>query len=233
MLVIPTIIIPCSLPDANRRPGRVLNTENMRTYLNMKPFKFVPALALLVACGGGEPANSGSDSAAAPAAAAPAATPAGPAAPTGAMSTPDWFVVDHDARTVNLTVIAGETPENNYWNFNGAIKGELAINVPEGYTVSIELVNQDPNMAHSLGISAELSNFTMPPAVEPVFAGAITSSPQSVVDATLSGESETISFVADAAGSYSMVCYIAGHTALGMWLFFNVTADGGAGVQGL
>ena len=199
----------------------------------MKAFKLIPAAALfLVACGGGEPADSGASDAPATEPAA-AAAPAGPAAPTGPMTIPDWYQVDHDAQTVNLTVVAGSTPDNNYWNFNGAIRGQLAITVPEGYEVTIELVNEDPNMAHSLGISSELVNFTVPPSPEPVFAGAVTENPQSMIDATMPGESETITFVADAAGNYSMVCYIAGHSAVGMWLFFNVSGDGEAGVQGL
>jgi len=196
----------------------------------MKLYRILPAAAMfVVACGGGDaPATGSADSAPA---AAPAA-PAGPVAPSGAMTIPDWFAVDNDAQTVTIDVTAGSIPDNNYWNFNGHIKGQLAINVPEGYTVTINFVNQDPNMAHSLGISTELSNFAMPPSPTPAFAGAISGNPQSMIDATMPGESETITFVADAAGNYTMVCYIAGHTAIGMWLFFNVT-DGEAGVQGL
>lgn len=199
----------------------------------MKLFKLSPiAAVLMVACGGGEPADAPEAPAAAPAAPA-AAAPAGPAAPTGPMTVPDWYVVDNAAQTVNLTIVAGQTPDNNYWNFNGAIRGRLAITVPVGYTVNIELINRDPNMAHSLGISGELANFTAPPAPNPVFPGAISQNPQSMIDATMPGETETISFVASTAGNYSMVCYIAGHTAVGMWLFFNVSEDGSAGVQGL
>jgi len=199
----------------------------------MKSFKLIPAAALfLVACGGGEPADSGAPEAPTTEPAA-AAAPAGPAAPTGPMTIPDWYQVDHDAKTVRLSVVAGQTPDNNYWNFNGAIRGQLAITVPEGYEVTIDLENRDPNMAHSLGISTELVNFTVPPTPDPVFAGAMTENPQSMIDATMPGETETITFVADAAGNYSMVCYIAGHSAIGMWLFFNVSGDGDAGVQGL
>ena len=187
--------------------------------------------ALVSACGGGDAGDSAP--ADAPSSPAPAATPAGPTAPTGPMSMPDWFSVDHDARTVSMTMTAGSTPDNNYWNYNGFIRGQIAINVPEGYTVTIELVNEDPNMAHSVGISSEVSNFAMPPATVPVFEGAITENPASMIDATMPGESETITFVADAAGTYSMVCYIPGHSAVGMWLFFKVTGNGDAGVQGL
>ena len=46
------------------------------------------------------------------------------------------------------------------------------------------------------------------------------------------GESESFEFVADAAGEYHLVCYVAGHSAVGMWMFFNVSSDGSAGVQG-
>ena len=47
------------------------------------------------------------------------------------------------------------------------------------------------------------------------------------------GETATIQFVADAAGNYHMVCYVPGHTAIGMWLYFNVTESEEVGVQGL
>jgi FtsP/CotA-like multicopper oxidase with cupredoxin domain len=193
----------------------------------MKLFKFVPVIALAVAaCGGGDapPAETPPE--------APAPAPAGPVAPTGAMTIPDWYGVDHDARTVAIELTAGATADNNYWNYNGFTKGQIAITVPEGYTVEITLINQDPNMAHSVGISAELANFMLM-SPDPVFAGAISENPQSMIDSTMPGETETITFVADAAGNYSMVCYIAGHSAVGMWLFFNVSSDGQAGVQGL
>ena len=199
----------------------------------MKSLKLFPAATLfLVACGGGEPADSGASDAPSTEPAVVEA-PAGPAAPTGPMTIPDWYQVDHDAKTVRLSVVAGLSPDNNYWNYNGAIRGQLAITVPEGYEVTIDLENRDPNMAHSLGISSELVNFMVPPTPEPVFAGAITENPQSMIDATMPGETESITFVADTAGNYSMVCYIAGHSAIGMWLFFNVSAGGEAGVQGL
>lgn len=197
----------------------------------MKVFKLLPAVAILVAaCGGGEPADAPDT---APATQPAAAAPAGPAAPTGPMTIPDWYAVDHDAKTVSVTLVAGSTPDNNYWNYNGAIRGQLAITVPEGYTVNMELVNQDPNMAHSVGVSSELNSFTVPPTPDPVFPGAITAEPQSMISATMPGETETITFVASAAGNYSLVCYIPGHSAVGMWLFFNVSGDGEAGVQGL
>jgi FtsP/CotA-like multicopper oxidase with cupredoxin domain len=196
----------------------------------MKLKHYMPILtAALVACGGGEPADSpqgGSQSAA-----STPPTSALPAPPTGEMTTPEWFVIDNDARTVQVTLIAGETSANNYWNYNGATNGSLAITVPEGYTVTIQQVNRDPNMAHSVGILALPANFAMPPQPNPVFAGAISQNPMSMIDATMPGETEDIEFVASEAGSYGLVCLIPGHSAIGMWLYFNVAADGQAGVQ--
>jgi FtsP/CotA-like multicopper oxidase with cupredoxin domain len=190
-----------------------------------------PTLAVFffAACGGGEPAES-DDTTSTPAA-EPA--PSAPAIPTGPMTMPEWYEIDRDAQTVNLTITAGSTNANNYWNYNGAINGRTAITVPEGYTVNLTLINQDPNMPHSAVISSETRNFAAPPSPEPVFAGAATENSTSMVDATMPGETETITFVAETAGTYSMVCTIPGHSALGMWLFFNVApADAEVGVQG-
>lgn|SRR5690606_1109186 len=197
----------------------------------MRYAKLLPALTVFfVACGGGETADSGDA-----AVDTDTATAAPPAAsrPTGPMTMPEWYAVDRDAQTVELTLTAGQTNANNYWNYNGKINGAMAIAVPEGYTVTITLVNQDPNMPHSVVISDQLSNFTAPISPVPVFEGAATENPMSMVDATMPGESETISFVAGQAGNYSLVCTVPGHSALGMWLWFDVVpADAEVGVQG-
>ena len=71
----------------------------------------------------------------------------------------------------------------------------------------------------------------MPPQPVPVFEGAISQNPGSMTDGTMPGETETITFVAERAGNYSMVCYIPGHTAIGMWVWFTVTSGQEAGIQ--
>lgn len=198
----------------------------------MKLKHFIPVLtaAAVVACSGGESSSTPQGGSSQPATSA-SPTAALPAPPTGAMTTPDWFVIDRDARTVHLMLTAGETNLNNHWNYNNHIKGSMAITVPEGFTVTIEQVNHDPNMAHSVGILAVPENFAMPPQPNPVFPGAISENPTSMIDATMPGEEETIQFVAERAGQYALVCFIPGHAAVGMWTYFNVSADGTAGVQ--
>lgn len=182
-----------------------------------------PLLLALLACGGGEPA---SEAPATEAAGEAAAEPA-PAAPQAA----DWFQIDEANQTVTLDVVAGSTTDNNSWNFNGFYNGNATVTVPEGYAVTINFSNQDPNMAHSVGVDSRTGNF--PPNFTdptPAFAGAISSDPTSLTAATMPGESETVSFTADAAGEYSLVCYIPGHAVTGMWIHFNVSADGASGV---
>ena len=191
--------------------------------------KRLAALSLVVAfaaCGGGEPAReAATDTTAAPVA---AATPAAPA--MGEMAMTDWFHADDAAKTIHMTITAGLTDAKNHWNFNGGHDGNMTITVPEGYAVTIDLVNKDPAMAHSLGISAVTGNFGIVDPT-PAFEGAITSNPASMTDATMPGETERIQFTTGAAGSYSMVCFIPGHAAAGMWVHFNVSADGTKGVQ--
>lgn len=200
----------------------------------MKRHLAIPTLVLfLAACGGGDDAPATDTDQAAPAAQPEAPAAASTTGPGGPMTVPAWYTVDNTAQTVQINLTAGTSSRNNYWNYNDFINGEIAITVPEGYTVSMTLTNEDPNMAHSVGVSTELANFVAPPMPNPVFEGAITENPQSMTEGVMPGESETITFVADAAGNYSLVCYIPGHTAVGMWVFFNVSADGEAGVQGL
>lgn len=192
----------------------------------MKRTAFMTALLLgLAACGGSETAEQApaTETAEAPADAAEAAAP-------GEITQPEWYQID--GSNVTLDIVAGATPKGNYWNYNGYQFGEASIVVPVGANVTINFSNSDPNMAHSIGISQGFES--APAVVEPVavFEGAISSNPTSMTEATLPGQSTSISFVASEAGEYSMVCYIAGHAVSGMWIKFVVSADGEAGVLG-
>ena len=191
----------------------------------MKRFSTLSLVVALAACGGGEPAET-------PAAEQPAAAPAAaPATPVmGEMTMPEWYHADDAAKTIHMTITAGLTDVKNHWNFNGATDGNMTITVPEGYAVTIELVNNDPVMAHSVGITTVTENFAVLDPT-PAFEGAITADPASMTGATLPGETESITFTAALAGSYTMACFIPGHAAVGMWVHFNVSADGTKGVQ--
>ena len=174
----------------------------------------------LVACGGSDSPD------AAPAASEPAAEPAAEAAPAGGM--PDWYHIDNDAMTVELHIAA---QMDGGWKFNGMANGEGTITVPVGYEITVEFTNDDAAMAHSLGVDAQVGGYgAMFDNPQPVFAGAITGDPTSMTESTLSGESESFTFTADAAGEYAIVCYIPGHAVTGMWIRFNVS-DGEPGLS--
>ena len=145
---------------------------------------------------------------------------------------PDWYSVDHAAQTVTLGITAGLTNKANYWNYNGFTNGEAKIVVPTGYTVTINFINQDPNMTHSIGVDNRTGGF--PAAftdVMPVFEGAISENALDQANATATGEEDVVTFVASAAGNYSLVCYVPGHAAVGMWILFEVRDGQDAGLM--
>ncbi|MDX1578231.1 MAG: sulfocyanin-like copper-binding protein [Gemmatimonadota bacterium] len=183
-------------------------------------------LALAVtACGGGGDAGGEAP--------APAPAPAPAAAPSAAPSSADWIVVDEDAGTVTIDLIAGETDANNRWNFNGYVSGEATVVVPEGFEVTINFENLDPVNMHSVGVLEPMGSY---PAMfenpTPVFDGAITSNATSMTEATApGGGSETITFTAGSAGEYALVCLIPAHATSGMYIGFEVSASGESGLR--
>lgn len=195
---------------------------------------FALSTALLVALSAcGDTADDGADTDdMAPAPAEQANGPADAGATSNELQTPDWFQYDEAANTVTLEIVAGETDDLNYWNFNGYGNGDVTVVVPTGAEVTINFTNQDPNLAHSVGVASFTSN---PPASldpNPVFDGAISSNPTDMTQSTQTGESETITFTADQAGEYSLACYVPGHSVSGMWIGFTVSDDAEAGVRG-
>jgi FtsP/CotA-like multicopper oxidase with cupredoxin domain len=147
----------------------------------------------------------------------------------GELSTPDWMTIDGTAQTVTMEIQAGSSDVNNYWNFNGLYAGNGSITVPQGYSVTINFTNSDPTQPHSLGIDEAQDSWPATfDAPEPAFAGAMTPDP---TVGTAPGGTATITFTADAAGDYTMVCYVPGHAVAGMHIPFTVTADGTPGAS--
>jgi sulfocyanin len=202
----------------------------------MKLYWILPAAlsVVLTACGGSKTSNSqmqSSQAASQPAAQQPAAQAAPDTdASSAPMTTPDWFHYDKASNTVQMTITAGLTAAVNHWNYNGGHNGDMIITVPEGAKVTLDFKNADPAMAHTLGIVAKVGGYSATPTAPPVFEGAITT-PHSSAAGIDPGKSQTLHFTASKAGNYAMVCYMAGHAAVGMWIHFNVSTDGTAGVQ--
>ena len=149
-----------------------------------------------------------------------------------ALTVPDWMTVDSAGQAVTLDIVAGSRDANNSWNYNGYHTGNATIVVPQGWEVTIDFSNEDQVNAHSISIESQVGDY--PPtfdAANPVFEGAATSGATQMAEATQPGQSETIRFTASTAGEYAMVCLVPAHATQGMWLHFNVSADGEVGFR--
>lgn len=185
--------------------------------------RLLMALVVLTACGPGEPEEA-EEIPETPAAGAPATG----APPAGAASMPSWMRVN--GNNVELDIIAGASPDNNHWNFNGATNGAMTITVPTGANVTINFKNSDPAMAHSIGVAPATTPPAAAPATQPAIPGAITADAADPTKATLTNERESITFTASTPGDYTLLCYVPGHGLAGMWVRFVV--GGEAGVTG-
>lgn len=194
-------------------------------------FSLAAALVLplaMLACGGGEQAGQTTDGEQ-----ATAEQQGGQqAGQQAALTVPDWMTVDSAGQAVTLDVVAGSSDANNSWNYNGYHSGNGTIVVPEGWEVTIDFSNEDQVNAHSISIESQVGDY--PPtfdAANPVFEGAATAGATQMAEATQPGQSETISFTASTAGEYAMVCLVPAHATQGMWLPFDVSADGQVGFR--
>ena len=170
-----------------------------------------------IACGNGDQA---------------ASLPASETAPAAMAVAADWLRADSAAKTVTLDIVAGKDASNSDWNFNGYANGNATITVPEGYAVTISFTNNDPNMAHSIGVTqAPTGPFSATPSTTPAFPGGMSSNPASMTDATMKGATETITFIAATAGDYALACIVPGHATSGMWINLKVVTGGAPGVE--
>ncbi|MDE2874246.1 MAG: sulfocyanin-like copper-binding protein [Gemmatimonadota bacterium] len=190
-----------------------------------KPTILTLGAVVLLGCGSGEEGDQ-------PASAPDPATEADATAPSALPA--DWISVDDAARTVTITLVAGETDANNRWNFNGYASGETTVVVPVGYTVTINFENRDPVHRHSVGVLAKAASY--PPVFDeatPVFDGAITAHATSMTEATApGGGTGSITFVASEAGEYALVCPVPANAVTGMWIGFEVSESGDSGLRG-
>ncbi len=126
------------------------------------------------------------------------------------------FIASQDpaVKTVTLSIVAGATIDNFYYNFDGYDLGNATITVPVGWTVKVDFSNESGS-SHSVVISPSSSDLT------PVFAGAASPNPSAGLQA---GESQTFQFVAQTAGSYVLACGVPGQASQeGMWIKFVVS----------
>jgi len=147
----------------------------------------------------------------------------GPASLAGAAAraatAPVW--VTTTGTTVNLTLIAGWDTSNAGFNFNGAAHGQMVVTVPQSDKVIVTFTNK-VSTPHNFDIIP----YTQPlpgHGVQPAFVGANSPLPQFKHGPPAAPKPQTVTFVADKAGTYMVVCGVAGHALAGMWDSFVVS----------
>lgn len=133
-----------------------------------------------------------------------------------AAAAPTW--VTTQGKVVHLTLIAGYNNVNSGFNFNGAAHGQMTISVPLGDTIDVAFSNKAQGVQHDVVV---IPYTTVLPAgsSSPAFPGAISPARRFGPGGFGSGANtaQTFSFVAGKAGTYMLICGIAGHAIAGMW----------------
>jgi Sulfocyanin (SoxE) domain len=122
----------------------------------------------------------------------------------------DWLSVDASSKTVTLRLHAAYNGVYSGFNFNGYGKGEVLVDVPRRWRVTVRCVNDSSSRDHSCAIVSG------PGATTPAFPGAQTQPLPPHGKASFS-------FRPSHPGSYRIVCLLPGDTEAGMWDVLDVT----------
>jgi sulfocyanin len=144
----------------------------------------------------------------------------GGAAATAAATKPFYSV--GSGKTLNLNLESGTSTANQGLNFNGYFKGQMVVTVPVGWKVAITYKNSDPMMPHSIGATV-FADRTATENFKPAFTGSIPSDFMKGI--TKTSPATSVSFTADKAGQYALVCGIPGHAVGGMWDELDASAS--------
>ncbi len=133
-----------------------------------------------------------------------------------ASSPPLSLSSDAAAKTVSFTLVAGYNGANSGLNFDGYSSGNVEIDAPQGWTVTIRCGNKGP-LNHSCAVVADGA------ASQPLFTGATTPNPGAGLPA---GQQASFTFKPDRTGTFRLVCLVPGHEPEGMWIVFKVVSSG-------
>ncbi len=134
---------------------------------------------------------------------------------------PSWVHGDTATNTATVAIIAGDGGVNGGMNFNGAINGQLTLDIPAGWNVVVNFRNADQMQPHSVIIIPAVSPVPAT-APAPAFPGATS---RRAMQGTATGGHETFHFTADHPGEFLIFCGVPGHGAAGMWLKMHVGTD--------
>jgi len=128
---------------------------------------------------------------------------------------------DPAAKAMTLPMVSGLNKNAGGWNFDGYARGEMTIVVPVGTKVTFAYYNEDI-VPHSLGVVAGSPTNVPSFPSQPAFPHAATRNFQQGMP---TNQGDTVTFTADNAGTFLIVCGVPGHASSGMWVVFQVSAS--------
>lgn len=137
---------------------------------------------------------------------------------------PTW--ISAKGTTVNLTLVAGYNQDTAGFNFNGYAKGKMTVTVPTGAKVIIKFSNK-ASLPHSVAVTAYAKRTAM--SFPDAFKGANSPNPSQGI--TSGHAPQTVTFTANKAGTYAIVCAVPGHAAAGMWDTLKVANQAKAAIS--
>jgi plastocyanin len=131
-----------------------------------------------------------------------------------------WLSVNKAQRSVILTLVANYDSSNGGMNFDGYSKGQMVVDVPQGWKVTVHFSNANGQMTHSAMVVPFSAHSDMNFSNSSVaFAGATSPNPSL---GTAKGVNQDVTFTVDTSGQYAIVCAVPSHAAMGMWDTLNV-----------
>jgi Sulfocyanin (SoxE) domain len=127
-----------------------------------------------------------------------------------------WLEYDVSQRAVTVTLIPDYNGVYSGFNFNGYGKGQVLVDVPRGWRVTVHCANTRSAGRHSCAVVKGPGNR------RPAFRGAASSDPFVGLHP---GESDTFSFTADSLGVFRLACLVPQHERAGQWNVLAVTRD--------
>jgi sulfocyanin len=143
-------------------------------------------------------------------------------APAAAQTTPAWMHVDAAKKAVNFDILMAANGNNGGLNFNGYHHGELTITIPAGWHVDMAVTNKGAGaIPHSLEVIKVPEGIPAQGVEPPAFDGAET---VQLMDGMSVGQSDHVTFTADAPGRYWIFCGVPNHAVGGMWDYLVVSS---------
>jgi sulfocyanin len=141
-------------------------------------------------------------------------------------SVPDWVKTDASSKSVTVELTAAYDEDSGSWTFNDLANGEATLVVPEGWQVTVTMINEDADNPHSvMVIERPEDEGEIPMSADEVEAAIEGGAPAAPVEGIPEGEEETIAFTAEPAGDYALYCGVPGHGMAGMWIGLEIDEE--------